>query len=184
MTNKGWHSRNYLPHYDSSDVIQFVTFRLADSLPRQVLERLQGAERPEALREDFLDQGLGACWLKSEPIARLVESAFFQFDGNRYRLHAWTIMPNHAHVLFSINDSNSLGAVVGSWKRFTARKANALLGQTGPFWQTEYWDRYIRDENHFHAIEHYIDSNPVKAKLVTEARLWPYGSARLKTVQS
>jgi hypothetical protein len=60
------------------------------------------------------------------------------------------------------------------------RKANELLNRTGPFWQTEYWDRFIRNEAHFHAIDHYIDSNPVKAKLVAEARLWPYGSARLK----
>jgi REP element-mobilizing transposase RayT len=180
MMNKGWHSRNYLPHFDSPDVVQFITFRLADSLPRQAFERLREADRAETLREDFLDEGFGACWLKSEPIARLVEDAFLQFDGDRYRLHAWTIMPNHVHVLCSMEDGTSLGKVVGSWKRFTARKANELLNRTGPFWQTEYWDRFIRNEAHFHAIDHYIDSNPVKAKLVAEARLWPYGSARLK----
>ncbi len=184
MTNKGWHSRHYLPHYDSSDVTQFVTFRLADSLPREVLARVQNSERAETLREDFLDQGLGACWLKSEQIAQLVESSFFQFDGDRYHLHAWTIMPNHVHVLFSAKNDTSLGAIVGSWKRFTARKANGLLSRKGPFWQTEYWDRFIRNEQHFHAIEQYIDNNPVKAKLVTEARFWPYGSARFKIAQS
>jgi REP element-mobilizing transposase RayT len=89
-------------------------------------------------------------------------------------------MPNHVHVLFSIVPNVSLGTVVGSWKRFTARHANALLGRSGAFWQTDYWDRFIRNEIHFAAIETYIDQNPVKAGLVRHARDWSYGSARLK----
>jgi len=180
MSHKGWHSRNYLPHFDSRDVIQFVTFRLADSLPAEALQRLKNADRPETLRHELLDRGWGACWLKSEPIARLVENAFFAFDGDRYRLHAWTIMPNHVHVLFSVLPEASLGDTVGSWKRYTARHANQQLGRTGPFWQTEYWDRFIRNEAHFNATVDYIDQNPVKAGLVSEPSLWPYGSARLK----
>ncbi|MBY0322385.1 MAG: transposase [Reyranella sp.] len=180
MSHKGWHSRNYLPHFDSQDVIQFVTFRLADSLPVEALERLRDADRPETLRHELLDRGWGSCWLRSEPIARLVENAFFAFDGDRYRLHAWTIMPNHVHVLFSVLPGAPLGDAVGSWKRYTARHANQQLGRTGPFWQTEYWDRFIRNEGHFNATIEYIDQNPVKAGLVNDPSLWPYGSARLK----
>ena len=166
MSHKGWHSRHYLPHFDSQDVTQFVTFRLADSLSAEARARLKDAE------------------LRSEPIARLVEDAFLAFDGTRYRLHAWTVMPNHVHVLFSAMPNVALGSVVGSWKRFTARKANELLGRSGEFWQTEYWDRFIRNQEHFAATEEYIDQNPVKAGLVTEARLWPYGSARLKMAET
>jgi putative transposase len=180
MSHKGWHSRNYLPHFDSQDVIQFVTFRLADSLPVETLQRLKDADRPETLRHELLDRGWGACWLRSDPIAQLVENAFFAFDGDRYRLHAWTIMPNHVHVLFSALPGASLGHTVGSWKRYTARHANQRLGRTGAFWQTEYWDRFIRSEAHFNATVDYIDQNPVKAGLASEPPLWPYGSARLK----
>jgi putative transposase len=180
MQHKGWHSRNYLPHFDSQDVIQFVTFRLADSLPKEALERLKMADRPETLRHEMLDRGRGTCWLKSEPIARRVEDALLAFDGQRYRLHAWTIMPNHVHVLFAVVPDVPLGTIISSWKRFTARRANAQLGRIGAFWQTEYWDRFIRNETHFTATQSYIDQNPVKAGLVTEARLWPFGSARLK----
>jgi putative transposase len=180
MSHKGWHSRNYLPHFDSQDVIQFVTFRLADSLPAEALQRLRDADRPETLRHELLDQGWGACWLKSEAIARLVENAFFTFDGDRHRLHAWTIMPNHVHVLFSVLPGASLGDTVGSWKRYTARHANQQLGRNGSFWQTEYWDRFIRNEAHFNATIDYIDQNPVKAGLVSDPSLWPYCSARLK----
>jgi REP element-mobilizing transposase RayT len=181
MVHKGWHSRNYLAHFDSQDVVQFVTFRLADSLPLDAIEHLKYVDRPEALRHEMLDRGWGACWLRSEPIAQLVENAFFAFDGSRYRLHARTIMPNHVHVLFSVLPEASLGDVVGSWKRYTARQANRQLGRTGAFWQTEYWDRFIRNEDHFAATESHIDQNPVKAGLVTEASHWPHGSARLKT---
>ena len=90
-------------------------------------------------------------------------------------------MPNHAHVLFSVMPAYPLGEIVGSWKRFTARKANEHLRRNGSFWQTEYWDRFIRNDAHFCASEEYIDQNPVKAGLAAEPRLWPYGSARLKT---
>ncbi|MFI4998842.1 MAG: REP-associated tyrosine transposase [Reyranellales bacterium] len=158
-----------------------MTFRLVDSLPAEALKKLQSDDRPETLRHEMLDRGWGACWLKSDSIARLVEDAFLAFDGTRYRLHAWTIMPNHVHVLFSAMSQAPLGNTVGSWKRFTARRANEQLGRTGAFWQTEYWDRFIRNETHFSATNDYIDQNPVKAGLVSEARLWPYGSARLKT---
>ncbi|HSH99945.1 MAG TPA: transposase [Reyranella sp.] len=181
MMHKGWHSRNYLPHFDSQDVVQFVTFRLADILPEAALARLRDADRSESLRHEMLDRGWGACWLRSEPIARLVEDAFLHFDGRSYRLHAWTVMPNHVHVLFTVLPEHPMGMIVSSWKRFTARKANEQLGRSGAFWQTEYWDRFIRNDIHFNATEDYIDNNPVKAGLVSEPRLWPYGSARLKT---
>ena len=110
MDHKGWHSRGYLPHFDSQDVVQFVTFRLVDSLPQEAVVKLRGAARPESLRDELLDQGWGACWLRSDSIARIVEDAFLVFDGERYRLHAWTIMPNHVHVLFTVLPGKSLSA--------------------------------------------------------------------------
>ena len=180
MDHKGWHSRGYLPHFDSQDVVQFVTFRLADSLPREAALRLREAVQPESLRDEFLDKGWGSCWLRDDRIALLVEEAFLAFDGERYRLHAWTIMPNHVHVMLNILPGTSLGVIVSSWKRFAARAANKMLGRTGEFWQVDYWDRFIRNEEHFSATENYIDLNPVKAGLVAEARSWPRGSARLR----
>jgi putative transposase len=180
MDHKGWHSRGYLPHFDSQDVVQFVTFRLADSLPQEAVLNLRGAARPESLREELLDRGWGACWLKSDSVARIVEDAFLFFDGERYRLHAWTIMPNHVHVLFTVLPGKSLSAIVSSWKRFTARKANSEIGRTGAFWQDDYWDRFIRNDEHFAATASYIDLNPVKAGLVEQTGLWPWGSARLR----
>jgi putative transposase len=180
MVHKGWHSRGFLPHFDSQDVVQFVAFRLADSLPKEAAVRLRHAAQPESLRDEFLDKGLGACWLKNDRVARLVEDALLIFDADRYRLHAWSIMPNHVHVLLSIMAGYPLGATISSWKRFTAREANIALGRQGEFWQADYWDRFIRNEHHFSTAQTYIDLNPVKAGLIKEHHLWPWGSARLR----
>ena len=59
----------------------------------------------------------------------------------------------------------------------SAKQANKLLGRTGPFWMQDYFDRYIRDEEHFAAAREYIEQNPVKADLVQSAGDWQWGSA-------
>src|SRR5882757_8368796 len=98
MDHKGRYSRGYLPHFDSPETIQFVTFRLADSLPRAVAQA--PAVFPDGLfqTDQKLDVGLGACWLARPDIAELVEAALFYFDNDRYHLLSWCIMPNHVHV--------------------------------------------------------------------------------------
>jgi putative transposase len=101
---KGWHSRGYLPHFDSPETVQFVTFRLADSLPAAVAEALGHREDNVHRIERELDAGLGACWLGKPEIASLVQDALLHFDGERYRLIAWCLMPNHVHVVIDILD--------------------------------------------------------------------------------
>ena len=110
---KAWHSRGYLPHLDQPGAVQFITFRLADAVPADVVAawrtelKLSGEEdaddpRAAALRkrvERYADQGHGACWLRDDRIAEVVQNALLRFDGERYRLLAWVIMPNHVHVL-------------------------------------------------------------------------------------
>lgn len=176
MTPKGWHSRGYLPHFDSPETLQFVTFRLADSLPVEAIEELRtgSGSLTAAERDGFLDAGHGACWLRRPEIAEIVETALLYFDGERYRLIAWTIMPNHVHVLIELLSQHSLGSIVSSWKRFSARAANQVIGRSGPFWQDDYWDTYIRDERHFESTVGYIEANPVKAALVGAAEDWPW----------
>src|SRR5581483_10984806 len=63
--------------------------------------------------------------------------------GQRYRLLAWCLMPNHVHVVMDMLEGKaSLGAIVRSWKSFTARRANEQLGRSGAFWHADYFDRY------------------------------------------
>jgi REP element-mobilizing transposase RayT len=109
-----------------------------------------------------------------------VESALLFFDAKRYRLHAWVVMPNHIHVLFTPIISWSLSDIVGSWKSFTAKEANKLLHRSGQFWQKEYFDRFIRTAEHFGYALDYIENNPVKAGLCLSPANWPLGSARYR----
>jgi putative transposase len=103
-----WHSRGYLPHCDTPGLLQAVTFRLADSLPAEVLHRLReepghAQKKPDGL-ETLLDAGHGACWLKQPDMADIVEEALLHGDGQGYRLLAWCVMPNHVHVLIDTRE--------------------------------------------------------------------------------
>ncbi|MFO1162677.1 MAG: transposase [Reyranellaceae bacterium] len=137
MTYKGWHSR-YLPHFDSAETVQFVTFQLADSLPRAVVEALLNLPDSFAHVDQRLDTGLGSCWPREPAIAQIVEQALLHFDGERYRLLAWCIMPSHVHVVVEPIDGNTLAAVVQSWKSFTAKQADRHLSRSGSFRHQDY----------------------------------------------
>jgi putative transposase len=208
----GWHSRGYLPHFESVEAIQHVTYRLADSLPAGVLARLEEELRTEPPEqrdgerrkrvEAWLDAGHGCCVLREPPVAEMVQSSFLHFDGERYRLAAWVVMPNHVHVLFQPLGGWKMAKIVASWKSFTGRRIAAHLDQSSwdrrdrwdrraparpspadrrdrdrRVWQREYWDRFIRNERHFMAAVAYIHNNPVKAGLVERAEDWPWSSA-------
>jgi putative transposase len=116
--------------------------------------------------------------LRRPQIACLVEDALLHFDGTRYRLLCWVVMPNHVHLLMETSDAHPLPKVVQSWKSFTAKQANAILGRTGTFWDRDYFDRFIRDDGHLAAVTRYIEDNPVKAGLVGRAEEWAWGSAQ------
>jgi len=183
----GWHSRGYLPHFDGSELAQFITFRLYDSLPAAVLEgwrnelKHQPSGEVESIMrrrvEAYLDQGHGSCHLKSPALATLVQNALLYHDQTKYRLAAWVVMPNHVHLLCTPCADYSLAQVMHSLKSFTSSEANRILDRTGRFWQKEYFDRYIRNARHYAKVVSYIESNPVKAKLCEKPEDWPFSSA-------
>ena len=206
----GVHTRGFLPHVKREGARYFVTFRLADSLPKEVLLKYQ-AERAERLHrlhaqqevakklrkpvvpgdsiqkierdyfrklEDFLDTNRGSCWLKRADIADMVASALRFFDSERYRLDAWVVMPNHVHVIFWPFPNHTVSEIVQSWKRFTAREANKILGRTGePFWQPEPYDHWIRNDEEHARCCRYVLNNPVKARLCAMPEHWKWSSA-------
>jgi putative transposase len=191
---KGWYSRGYLPHFDAGQISQSIKFRLADALPQDKLDQLaqelvvmpgstQATERRRKI-EQWMDAGMGCCALRHPQVAALMQETLQKFDGERYRLIAWCIMPNHVHVL--IEPLVSLPRIVQSWKSFTGRWAlshSAELGLGAPshaFWMRDYWDRYIRDERHLLAVIDYIHENPVSAGLCASALDWPWSSARIQ----
>ena len=102
---------------------------------------------------------------------------FFFFDGVRYRLTAWVVMPNHAHLLLTPAAEQELSQILHSLKSYTANEANKILRRSGEFWQPESFDRRIRDANHFANTISYIENNPVKARLCKRPEDWPFSSA-------
>ena len=131
----------------------------------------------QKLIERYLDQGIGARYLQEPHIADLVEKALYYFDGERYRLLSWVIMPNHIHLLMTPFAGHSLTEIMRSLKSYTAHEANKLLKRTGKFWFEDYFDRYIRNAEHYAAVVRYIENNPVKAGLCDSPEEWRYGSA-------
>ena len=174
-----WRSRGYLPHLDAPNLVQHIVFRLADSLPtgiRQDVVELRHDDGVLAI-DAALDQGHGKRDLALPSVATLVQTALLIFDAERYALTAWCVMPNHVHALLEIRLGYRLDRIVHSWKSYTAKEANRLLGRTGSFWAPEYFDRFMRDEEHLASTAAYIEGNPVKAGLCENVSDWRFSSA-------
>jgi REP element-mobilizing transposase RayT len=168
-----------LPHLDAPEVMQAITFRLADSLPRDVviLRKDEGNAARRRRIAMALDAGHGACLLRVPACADIVEAALFHGAGVRYALHAFVIMPNHVHALVAPAADHRLPDIIQAWKSWTAKAINRQYGRSGTVWQREYFDRFIRDDRHLAATVAYIEENPVKAGLAMRAAEWRYGSA-------
>ena len=173
------HKRN-LPHWGQDSVVCFVTFRLADSIPAAKLAQWQEEKEiwlrlhPEpwdepTMREyvdsfpkrmeEWLDAGVGSCILTREDCRHCVAHALEHFNGERYILHSYVVMPNHVHVLFEISAKGDLARTVHAWKSFTAHALNKITGNVGAVWQSEYFDRLLRDSRHYVNTLEYIRRN-------------------------
>jgi REP element-mobilizing transposase RayT len=200
----GIHTRGYLPHVKREGASYFVTFRLADSLPKEVLLEFE-REKTERLRrlqhfkscgetindseeeivrdfsrkiEGYLDHGVGACHLRRPEIADLVANAMRHFHERRYVLHDWVVMPNHVHAIIWPMPNHLLSYILKSWKQFTSRRAKRMLNMGGePFWQAESYDHWIRNDEEKARIAHYIRNNPVAAGLCARPEDWKWTSA-------
>jgi len=186
--SKGIYTRGYLPHWDFAKGLQAVTFRLADSVPASVIKswKAELADDPDDAKRErelhcriarFEDAGHGACFLHRSNCASIIQSKLIDGHPARYRLLAWCVMPNHVHVLLKLAAQSSLGAVIRSWKGASAVEINRLLDRSGPLWQREYHDRFIRDLDHLYDCRAYIHHNPVKAGLCAQPEDWPFSSA-------
>lgn len=190
-------NRGHLPHWEAATATCFVTFRFADSLPQEVLRRIMFARKDIPLTvvqmdreisvteqnrlmklharriERYLDAGVGTCFLRNATIAKVVSDSLCQFNGTRYQLFAWCVMPNHVHVVFQTLVGNTVAHILHSWKSFTAKKANQVLRRSGEFWQREYYDRLVRDIAEFHRAVQYVVDNPKRASLKDWPWVWP-----------
>jgi len=183
---RGWHERGYLPHFDGV-ATQFITFRLADSLPQSVLREFKrqieetglddASDEYREMVEQYLDAGIGSCIFRDPEVAHILQQAIEYEDGKSCKLTCWVIMPNHAHLVLRPQQGHSLSDIVKRIKGVSARKINELRGTAGPVWQPDYFDRYIRDAEHYAHTINYVENNPVRAKLCAAKEDWKYSSA-------
>ncbi|MCX6133590.1 MAG: transposase [Ignavibacteriales bacterium] len=191
--------RRRLPHYQPPGETFHVTFRLAGSLPVEVVVRLKheheaikrkvrqvgkSEEQRKLTRElgatyfdkydGLLDRaGNGPTWLGDDRVASVVMSALLYRDGNIYDMLAACVMPNHVHVLMHVKRSDaSLYRILQSLKSYTAVTCNACLNRSGAFWHHESYDHVIRDGAELERTIWYILENPVKAGLCRNWRDW------------
>jgi len=191
--------RGYLPHWTIEGAVYFITFRLADSIPKAIVEQIElernraidqaiksgemitGTQRKRLLMrfskkiDDYLDKGIGSCVLAKPQAAGIVVDTLVLFQQKRYRLFAWCVMPNHVHVVFRPFSSYQLSSIIHSWKSYTAKEINKLLRKEGRLWQPERYDRVIRDEQEFWRTTEYVVSNPIRAGLKDWQWVWWYG---------
>jgi len=114
---------------------------------------------------DSLDAGHGTCVLRRPDLAQVVADSLRHFDGDRYRLLDFVVMPNHVHLLAAFPDEGAMLAQCESWKHYTATRINRALGQKGRFWQPDAFDHLVRSERQLTYLRHYIADNPRKADL-------------------
>lgn len=194
--------RRRLPHIQIAGATYFITFRLANSLPIEALDKLAEDKQkinklPESQKEfahrawfakydDYLDQALhGSLYLKNEQVADMVAESIRFRDEKVYDLIAYCIMPNHVHLVCTPLEKMEgtyfgLTEILHSLKRHTAREANKVLRRHGTFWQDESYDHFIREDAELEKVVKYVLYNPVKANLVQEQRNWKWNYCKFE----
>ncbi len=169
--------RRRLPHVYGNGQPLFVTFCLDGSLPknRKFPDGLTSGEAFVAMDRLVDGARTGPFYLRQPEVGDMVRDAIRWRDGPQYKLHAYVVMPNHVHLLFT--PMADVSKLMQSLKRFTAFEGNRMLGISGPFWQHESYDHLVRREVESRRITRYIEENPVKAGLVATPAEFPWSSA-------
>ncbi|WP_367872712.1 transposase [Luteolibacter sp. Populi] len=171
------HGRD-LPHWQQGEVMQFVTFRLGDSMPESKIRKwkeerlffLNRYPKPWSAEQEadyhkrftwklegWLDEGAGSCLLQNPANRQILSDILMRFQSERVDHQAWVIMPNHVHLLFT--PAVPLETLIKAWKGTSAHR----IGQ-GSIWQKNYRDTLIRDSGHFGNAVRYIRRNPAKLR--------------------
>lgn len=192
-TRERWRKR--LPHWEVEGRPHFVTIRCAGSIPADAAERLReihrslqavaphSAEFAQLQRhyflasEKYLDAGTGFAPFTHAALASLFGAELATLEASLgWTSPHWVVMPNHVHLLLTSAGPapQPLHRTIARLKGRFARLANAVLQRTGPFWQAEWFDHWVRDDPEQSRIVDYIRQNPVKAGLVSSWEHYPW----------
>lgn len=144
--------RRNLPHWHPPGKALFITWRL---------------------HRDVEDQH----YLAQPEIAEIVAEAIRYAEGRlrHYDLYAWVVMSNHVHLL--VRPLVEPAVLLKIIKAFTARRVNQALHRSGPLWQHESFDHWMRGQAEFDQTVAYIEANPVRAGLVKRPEDFLWSSA-------
>jgi len=205
--------RNRLPHIAPLGATFFVSFNQYDSLPAHVaaelkmqlelaLAKIEKDNPPDkedlivkakkrffSQRAHLIDGALyGSCHLKKPDVAQILKDKIMEYDGRLIEVEAMCIMPNHVHLLFSmelqLENAGDIGEEAQGYvqldkvmqliKGGSSYLINKHLGLKDRFWAKDSYDHYIRNEAEWYRVVRYILLNPVKAGLVKRWEDWPF----------
>jgi REP element-mobilizing transposase RayT len=174
-------TRGELPHLQKPGGFYFVTTRVADAVvvrPKPARSTIISSSDPLELANDW-DPPIasGSCPFNRETVAAMMQDTLLHFEGQRYSLLAWCVMPNHLHVIVAPLPPYSLSQIMHSWKSFSSKRANKILGTAGSFWERESFDHLIRSEESLKSFVRYTEENPVHAGLCIRPGDWQFSSA-------
>jgi putative transposase len=198
---KHFHRRR-LPHLQPTDKILFITFGLYLSMPNayydyltikeaelnlQFKDKLTDRENQItinkklfAIKDNYMDRFQSKeNILRLSNCAKIMANELHYQDKRIYNLLAYTIMPNHVHLLIEpiANEKSeyySIASIMNQVKGRSSRFINKELNRTGKLWQIEYYDHFVRNEDEMYNIIYYIIMNPEKAGLVHSANEWEW----------
>ncbi|MFU8849286.1 MAG: REP-associated tyrosine transposase [Opitutales bacterium] len=187
--------RDTHPHWVVDYGCYAVTLRCRGTLPKAVqtqlkeigaaLEAVEPASedaenyrrRHFAILERALDQSSGFCPFKSDTAAQEMMAFLEAYDHEKLSFEQWVVMPNHLHLLTKPMGCQAVDDFIRAWRRFKSRSARAVnqtLARNGPFWQSSWYDRWIRSPDEWRKWSNYLAHNPVKAGLSPSAAAYPY----------
>jgi len=175
--------RGDLPHIHKDGCTYFVTFCLADAVPERLKRRrkIEGSEDSMTIAKHFdVEPSVGGGILKQRNIASIVENALLYFQGERYALSAWCVMPNHVHAVVTPFSGYTLSKILHTWKSYSAHEINKTLQRKGTVWEPESFDHLVRNERAFGSFVDYTENNPIAAGLCGRPEEWLFSSARFR----
>ncbi len=103
--------------------------------------------------------------LRQPELAKVVAESLQKFDGDRYELTDFVVMPNHVHLLAAFPNEEAMLKQCENWKHYQAVQINREIGSSGRFWQQDGFDHLVRSPEQFEHFRRYIADNPSKARL-------------------
>ena len=206
MEIKTFYRRN-LPHLQHDYSYYFITYRLFNSLPKEVVEnlkkyyldnknkilkikecKLRNIKLYELQKKYFgifdshLDTNKECINYLSDPrIAKIVIDSINFWEGKIYETISYCVMPNHVHLLIYVERFlKPLYRTMQSIKRHSSRESNKVINRTGTFWHEESYDHIVRNRTELRNIINYIMHNPVKAGLVRNECDWKWSYAKFR----